>query len=138
LKLALLIGVGAYENDRLPNLDSPASDVKDWAKILASPELGAFDRVTISQDDDSATLQDKIYDFLSAAKPDDFLLLYYSGHGRLHHEGRRLYLTATSTDPDRLPPTAVPSDAIALTAPIVPVDSTPIASSLNDSSTMRT
>src|SRR6185295_15710428 len=86
LKLALLIGVGAYENDRLPNLDSPASDVKDWAKILSSPELGAFDRVAISQDDDSHTLQDKIYDFLIAAKPDDFLLLYYSGHGRLHHE----------------------------------------------------
>jgi len=112
LKLALLIGVGAYENDRLPNLDSPASDVKDWAKILSSPELGAFDRVAISQDDDSHTLQDKIYDFLTAAKPDDFLLLYYSGHGRLHHEGRRLYLTATSTDPDRLPPTAVPSDEL--------------------------
>ena len=111
MKLALLIGVGAYTNDLLPILDSPASDVKDWAKILGDPELGSFDRVTLSLDDDSHALQDKIYDFLSGANPDDFLLLYYSGHGRLQ-EGRRLYLTATSTDPDRLPPTSVPADEL--------------------------
>ena len=35
-------------------------------------------------------------------------------------------------------PTAVPSELIALTAPIVPVDSTPIASSVKDSSTIST
>ena len=40
--------------------------------------------------------------------------------------------------PNTKAPAAVPSEAMALTAPMVAVDFTPIASSLNDSSTMRT
>ena len=40
--------------------------------------------------------------------------------------------------PKRNAPTAVPSEATALTAPMVAGDSTPMLSSLNDSSTMRT
>ena len=111
MKHAFLVGVGSYEDEGLSNLDSPAMDVKDWAKILENPELGAFDRVQVAIDEDAHELQDRIYDFLSQADPADFLLLYYSGHGRLH-EGRRLYLTAARTDLDRLPPTAIPTDEL--------------------------
>jgi len=111
VKRALLVGVGAYEHDELPDLDSPPIDVKDWAELLEDPQLGAFDDVDIVLNDDSRTLQDKIYDFLSEADPSDFLLLYYSGHGELQ-DGRRLYLTATTTDPQRLPPTSVPTDEL--------------------------
>jgi trehalose synthase len=110
VKSALLIGVGAYANPQLADLDSPASDVRDWAEVLRDPELGGFDDVRVLLDVDAQVLQGEVYDFLSAAKPPDFLLIYYSGHGRLQE--RRLYLTATPTDPDRLPPTAVPTDEL--------------------------
>ena len=40
--------------------------------------------------------------------------------------------------PKRKPPTAVPSEAIALAAPMVAVDFTPMSSSLKDSSTIST
>ncbi|MBQ1047060.1 alpha-glucosidase C-terminal domain-containing protein [Micromonospora sp. C51] len=109
MKRALLVGVGSYANEALPTLDSPASDLKDWARLLRDPTLGAFDDVRDLLDADSYRLQLTLYDFLTSAEPHDFLLVYYSGHGRLHHD-HRLYLTATDTDPDRLPPTSVPTD----------------------------
>ncbi|MFE9689603.1 alpha-amylase family glycosyl hydrolase [Micromonospora sp. NPDC005806] len=111
MKRALLIGVGSYASEGLPDLDSPASDLKDWARLLEDPGLGAFDDVRDCLDNDSHTAQVTLYDFLKSADPHDFLLVYYSGHGRLH-DGNRLYLTAPDTDPDRLPPTAVPTDEL--------------------------
>ena len=111
MKSALLVGVGSYENEQLSDLDSPMIDVRDWAEVLRSRELGSFDDVRVLLNEDAHVLQNRIYDFLSAAGPADFLLMYYSGHGRLH-ENRRLYLTATTTDPDRLPPTAMPADEL--------------------------
>ncbi|MFR9780830.1 caspase, EACC1-associated type [Micromonospora sp. MS34] len=111
MKRALLIGVGSYASEALPDLDSPASDLKDWARLLRDPGLGAFDDVRPSLDGDSHTAQVTLYDFLTSADPHDFLLVYYSGHGRLHDD-HRLYLTASDTDPERLPPTAVPTDEL--------------------------
>ena len=111
VRRALLIGVGAYASEALPELDSPATDLKDWARLLRDPGVGAFDDVRDCLDDDSHTVQVTLYDFLKSADPHDFLLVYYSGHGRLH-DGHRLYLTATDTNPDRLPPTAIPTDEL--------------------------
>ena len=57
---------------------------------------------------------------------------------RAKASGTRTAGPRLASRPKRNPPTAVPSDAIALAAPMTAVDSTPMLSSLKDSWTIRT
>ena len=109
-RLALGVMSGRYNHPELRQLESPAKDGEALKRVLGSPALGAFACETLLNRD-VATVRSATYDFFSSAAPEDFLLFYFSGHGRKDANGR-LYLCAIDTDPRRVPPTSLHAEEL--------------------------
>lgn len=92
---ALLIGVGRYDDPRMPALSAPTRDVEELGRVLR--ERGGF-AVTTSLDEDFAAVRDRVMDLTEGPGRDDTILLFYSGHGQRDFSGR-LYLTTRRSNP---------------------------------------
>lgn len=91
-KYALLIGVGSYaEDSHFKPLKTPARNVAELAKTLREESRGAFE-VVECVDPDLATMNEAISDLFQGKSKDEFLLLYFSGHGAQDAQ-RQLYFT---------------------------------------------
>ena len=110
-KLALIIGNSHYQDPNLAKLVAPGEDVNDLAVVLRNPEIGGFDRVITLIDQTDAVIRLGIEDFFAEKKPDDLLVLYFSGHGVRDEQGR-LYLAAPNTRANRLRATAIAADFV--------------------------
>jgi trehalose synthase len=109
---ALAVVTGTYRHEELSNLVSPPRDAEMLKRVLGNPSLGGFDSIETILDGDVRSITNKVYDFFQSADERDLLFVYFSCHGRRQPDGR-LYLTTIETDPNRLPPTAIPADFIA-------------------------
>ena len=91
---ALLIGNGQFqENSGFPNLKYTTNDINRLEAVLDSHYDSITSLVNLSRVDILSELQRKI----SSLNPDELLLIYYTGHGKLH-DHKKLYLaTAEST-----------------------------------------
>jgi uncharacterized caspase-like protein len=107
-KLALVIGNSRYDDPALAQLTAPVDDVNALAGLLRDAAVGGFDAVRTLLDQNLAEVQPAIADFFAERRPDDLLLLYFSGHGVLDERGR-LYLAVMNTRRARLSGTAVPA-----------------------------
>jgi hypothetical protein len=67
--------------------------------------------ITVRMEQTSFDLLATMDEFFASSEPEDVLLLYYSGHGRLD-EQNHLYLCARNTRVDRLRSTAIRSDQV--------------------------
>ena len=111
VRYAVLIGNGSFPGDvpesepKLPPLRCPAQDVAALQAVLQEDRHGGY-VVTALIDQPHGKARRTVYDCLRKAGPDDQVLVYYSGHGKLD-EGGNLYLAGSDTDPDSLDPTAV-------------------------------
>jgi hypothetical protein len=114
---AIVIGVGLYDDLRLPTLPSPPTDIAALASALTAPSgcalpahhvtvLGGHDR-RITATDIVATLRAAV----EAASDADTLLVYYGGHGLT--DDREFYLCTSDTSLDDLPRTALSGTAMA-------------------------
>ncbi len=112
-KLALIIGNSHYQDPNLAKLVAPGEDVNDLAVVLRDPAIGGFDRVITLIDQTDAVIRLGIEDFFAEKKPDDLLVLYFSGHGVRDEQGR-LYLAAPNTRANRLRATAIAADFITI------------------------
>lgn len=86
-KLALLVGVGEYASDSVPDLKGPKADVAAMRRLLTDPQSGygfQDENVCVIQDG-GATVAAFTEAFqralLDRARPGDTVLLYFSGHG---------------------------------------------------------
>jgi uncharacterized caspase-like protein len=105
---ALLIGNQHFPADPgLPDLACPLNDVEGLAEQLRDPARGAFDRVEVLADADSAAVRRALVALLRAAGPQDMVLLYYSGHGKLD-DAFALHLCTKDTETALLEATSVP------------------------------
>jgi len=102
-RIALLIGVGTYDDPLFGELHHAQADAEGFAEILESHDYGGFDRV-ITLTTPVQTTQARILTELASLRTDlrsqDTLLLYFSGHGTMRlGEGKEplLYLTASDT-----------------------------------------
>lgn len=78
------IGINAYHH--WPKLNNAVKDVRDVVRILQTHYGFNPDHCTILEDDD-ATLDNLIAvleQCLTGVRPEDNLIIYYSGHGHLH------------------------------------------------------
>lgn len=82
---ALLIGVSDYEEGEgkgYCKLPSCMNDIKKLGEILKDPNVGDF-KVEILENPTSKELGLGIREFCKLSKPEDMLLIYFSGHGVL-------------------------------------------------------
>lgn len=108
-RYALLIGISNYTKGLDP-LPSAVKDVDALRQVLLNPEIGSFadGDVVVLKDAEKGAIETAIYDLFANRKPDDLLLLYFSGHG-VTDDRRDFYFSGTSTSKEALPPTAVSS-----------------------------
>lgn len=111
MKYALIIGNNKYDDPKLAQLKTPAADSQALAKVLADKEIGSFDEVTPLINKTETEIRRAISSFLINKKPDDLVLVYFSGHGVLDDRGR-LFLSLQDTQTNLLKATAIPSTFI--------------------------
>lgn len=110
-KFALIIANTEYNDSGLAQLTAPGKDAKEFGRVLDSPEICAFDDVIILFNEDVFKVNESIDYFFSDKKPDDLLVLYFSGHG-VRDEFGSLYLAVKNTNRERLRSTAIKSEFI--------------------------
>jgi hypothetical protein len=110
-KYALIIGNTEYTDPGLAQLSAPGKDAEDFARVLRDRDIGAFDEVNILLNQSEPIIREAIDDFFNQKKPDDLLILYFSGHG-VRDELGALYLAVKNTNRSKLRSTAVKSDYI--------------------------
>jgi len=112
MKYALIIGNNRYDDPKLAQLKTPAADSQALAKILDDKTIGSFDEVTSLINQTETRVRRSVSMFLTDKKPDDLVLLYFSGHGILDDRGR-LYLALKDTQINLLKATSIPSTYVA-------------------------
>jgi hypothetical protein len=111
MKYALLIGNNEYSDKKLAQLKTPEADAHALAKVLRAKKIGNFDEVALLVNQTEAKSRRAISAFLSNKKPDDLVLLYFSGHGVLDGRGS-LFLALKDTQTESLNATAISSSFI--------------------------
>jgi len=102
---ALIVANDEYEQEALRNLLAPGADAEVLGQVLGDPQVGDFG-VHVVRNEPSYVIEAQIEDLFSKSRPDDVLLLHFSGHG-LKSESGELYFAASNTRPNRLGSTAV-------------------------------
>jgi hypothetical protein len=110
-KYALIIGNTEYIDLGLKDLTAPQKEVEEFARVLRDPEICGFDSVNVLINQNSHRVFETIEEFFDDKKPQDLLVLYYSGLG-VKDETGSLYLAFTNTVRSRLRSTAIKSDFI--------------------------
>jgi uncharacterized caspase-like protein len=110
-KFALIIGNSEYTDPSLARLTAPGKDVEAFAHVLADADLCAFDEVKVLLNEPHNVIMEAIDGFFCEKKPDDLLILYFSGHG-VRDELGALYLAVKNTKRFHLLSTAIKSDSI--------------------------
>ncbi|GBO52606.1 hypothetical protein APA_275 [Pseudanabaena sp. lw0831] len=110
-KVALLIGVSEYEVGLNP-LPAAVKDVVALERILKDSEMGDFDEVKILTNPEPQEMQYEVETLFSGRSKDDFVLLFFSGHG-IKDDNNNLYfatrITKKSAKGDLIRSTAVPA-----------------------------
>lgn len=118
-KKALLVGINKYHDSKLSDLRFAVNDVSSIYTVLTDPERGGFapDTCLLMTDKSEGSLEPTRSNLLSSikslsgtAKPSDYVLLFFSGHG-IEEEGKS-YLLPSDARINVLRDTAVSIDWI--------------------------
>lgn len=102
---ALVVANSRYYSDEFIDLVAPAHDAERMASMLADPDICGFE-VTKLIDATSQEVGLAMNQIFNNSDPNDFILVYFSGHGVKDGNGR-LYFATRDTDLDTLPATSV-------------------------------
>lgn len=85
-RLALLVGVGDYESDKVPDLAGPTKDVESMYRLLTAPGGYGFPKENVCVLRDAEATRKKFEEawtkaLLERAQKDDTVLFYFAGHG---------------------------------------------------------
>lgn len=98
-KFGYLIGSGTFAPEaNLPRLRGPSADTAALKVLLDREDRGKFSDVKVWLDRPSYEIKRELYASLARHKQDDFILVYFSGHGILDVESGRLFLSSSDTD----------------------------------------
>ncbi|MGD9961540.1 caspase, EACC1-associated type [Nocardioides sp.] len=110
---ALIVATYLHEDPGLTRLRAPARDAEELAEVLSDPDIGGFDVVSVINGR-CHEVSRAVATFFKDRKPDDLLMLHFSGHG-LKDDSGELFFAATDTRLDLLEATAVPSSFVSRT-----------------------
>ncbi len=104
---SLLVGVNSYQDDDLPCLRYSAFDCQGLASALLEATQGFPRKEVIVHHDFAAPptlelVQASLKRIVAAAKPEDTILLYFSGHGVLDEKTEEVILCLADTNKDDL------------------------------------
>ncbi len=111
-RYALLIKNNEFQDPMLSQLTKTGSNIIELGELLQNPTVGAFDEVTMLQNEPTHVIRRAISQFFADRRPDDLLLVYYSGHAVIGSRSR-LYLAAHNTEHNLLRGTAIPAGFVA-------------------------
>jgi hypothetical protein len=113
-KFAVVIGIARHRfaDAGITNLKFADRDATQLRDFLLSPEGGSFRRenvvLLLNEDATAERIRNALSDSLAGAGADDFVLVYFSGHGIYDPaDPRRYYLMAYDTRPDGLAETGL-------------------------------
>lgn len=109
-RCALIVANDVYEHDALSRLTAPAHDAEALRAVLGDPQIGGFE-VQVVHNQPSHVIRREIANFFADRRPDDVLLLHFSGHGLKSASGA-LHFAGADTVPTRLSATAVPAEFV--------------------------
>ena len=107
---ALIIANDEYDQEALRNLLAPGADAEALGRVLGDAQIGDF-AVQVVRNEPSYVIEEQIEELFSESRPDDVLLLHFSGHG-LKSESGELFFAGSNTRPNRLGSTAVAADFV--------------------------
>ena len=107
---AMIIANDEYDQEALRDLLAPAADAEALGRVLGDPQIGDF-AVQVVRNEPAHVIQAQIEDLFSESRPDDVLLVHFSGHG-LKSESGELFFAASNTRPNRLGSTAVSAEFV--------------------------
>ena len=107
---AMIIANGEYDQEALRDLLAPAADAEALGRVLGDPQIGDF-AVQVVRNEPAHVIQAQIEELFSESRPDDVLLVHFSGHG-LKSESGELFFAASNTRPNRLGSTAVSAEFV--------------------------
>jgi formylglycine-generating enzyme required for sulfatase activity len=106
-RYAILIGNSEFpEAKTLAALRCPPNDVQGMREVLLNSEFNWFTEAAELSNMPSPAVRKQIQHVFKAAGPQDQILLYYSGHGKLDYAGH-LHLATRDTEEDYLETTSV-------------------------------
>ncbi|MEB3293365.1 MAG: GUN4 domain-containing protein, partial [Synechococcales bacterium] len=95
-RTALLIGTGAYDPDHFKPLEAVPRNLEVLSQVLRDPKLGGFDRVEPLLNPDRSQVELRLETWLRERSKEDFLLLYWAGHG-IKDAQRHLYFATKNS-----------------------------------------
>jgi hypothetical protein len=108
---AVVVGVGDYRSDDIPDLEFAPADARAVKEFLESDAAGPFDEVLYLENEQAtgAAMREALFVFLQQADWDDLVVIYYAGHGA-PDPGRpdNLYLLPTDAQLGSLAATGFP------------------------------
>ena len=110
MRYALVIGNDQYTDRKLSQLKTPAEDARELVKVMSNEKIGGFESRSLINKSESETRRE-LSEFLGSRKPDDLVLVYFSGHGILDSRGR-LFFAFKDSQANNLSGTAIPSTFI--------------------------
>ncbi|HUF13350.1 MAG TPA: caspase family protein [Longimicrobiales bacterium] len=110
---AVVIGIGQYASDGIPDLQYAANDARSVREFLTSGAAGPFedDHVLFLTDEEATVdaMRQAMFVFLQQADWDDLVVIYFAGHGAPDpNRPDNLYLLPHDADLDALAATAFP------------------------------
>ena len=108
---AVVVGVGEYASDDIPDLEFAPADAQAVKEFLQSDAAGPFDEVLYLENAQAtgSAMREALFVFLQQADWDDLVVIYYAGHGA-PDPGRpdNLYLLPADADLGSLAATGFP------------------------------
>ncbi len=112
-RYALLAGISSYpanQETHFPPLRCPINDVRALEKVLK--RSGRFDMLSPLENPTRTVLEEKIDTVLRESTHNDFILFYFSCHGKLDDRKGRLHIATSDTIYEKLRITSLPISSL--------------------------
>ncbi len=111
-RYGVLIASSRFPDEpKLSDLACPENDVDGLQQVLSDEAIGGFSELLVVKNEPSHAALRKVHQVLRKAGRDDFVLIYYAGHGKTDLAGK-LHLATTETVSDELETTSIPAQRI--------------------------
>lgn len=111
MRRALLCACSEYRDPAFTALKYPLNDVDQIRQLLEEPELCAFDEVEVLGNPGRGEAHEAVERLTADSAADDFILFYFSGHGKLAQDGS-VALVLADTKEHRLLSTGLVDDQL--------------------------